>query len=443
MMQLVKYGLVVGMLTSPFVAAHARGDDPFDKDIQHARTLFKHIVDEDYDAFVAACDDTMKAALPAEKLQEIWTGLVDQIGAYEGERRATAAKEGAYTVVNIVARFSSRSMNVRIALRADGKAAGLFFTPSAEGATYAPPDYVNQAKFREEEVTVSAGRFALSGTLTLPKGTGPFRAVVLVHGSGPQDRDETIHVRKPFKDIAWGLASRGVAILRYEKRTFAHGESMNPVTITIDEETVDDAVAAAHLLMKRDDIDPARVFLVGHSLGATAAPYAARKEPRLAGLVLLAPAASSIYELALMQAEYISAVDGTIDDTERKLIEETRKSVEALRGGTWHPGDMLFGAPVEYWSMLDKLAPVAIAKTLNLPMLIVQGGRDYQVPPRTEFAAWKKGLAGRPNVTLRLLDKLDHLLVAGDGPSTPGQYETPGHVDDRVIELIADWVASR
>src|SRR5262249_26794773 len=149
---------------------------------------------------------------------------------------------------------------------------------------YARPD-----TFRETEVTVGAADWPLPGTLTLPRGDGPFAAVVLVHGSGPHDRDETIGPNKPFRDLAWGLASQGVAVLRYEKRTSEHGARFVQLKDPgFKEELLDDAVAAAAVLRKHKEIDPRRIFILGHSLGAFWAPRLGTLDPDLAGLVVLA-----------------------------------------------------------------------------------------------------------------------------------------------------------
>src|SRR2546425_10392277 len=107
------------------------------------------------------------------------------------------------------------------------------------------PAYSKPDAFRESEVTVGADQWKLPGTLTVPTGSGPFTGIVLVHGSGPNDRDETIAATKVFKDLAEGLASRGVAVLRYEKRTRQYGARVASMQgLTVDDETVTDAARA-------------------------------------------------------------------------------------------------------------------------------------------------------------------------------------------------------
>lgn len=426
-----------------FAGVAANGaDEQYQREIDRAREVFKLIVDGKYEEFVLASTEEVREKLPADGLKQIWIGITGTVGAYVKEMKATAVPVRQWVAVDLVSQFESAALNVRVTLDGEGKVAGLLFLPTSEGVTYEAPEYADRSKFREETITVSAGEFPLPGTLTIPKGKGPFPAVVLVHGSGPHDEDETIFNTKPFKDLAWGLASRGVAVVRYEKRTHKYPDSIDPVKVTIDEETVDDAVAAVRLLLNRADIDSRRVFVAGHSLGATAAPYLATKERRMAGIIMLAAAARPIYELVEDQVRYIANVDGTIDEAEGEGIAAIVKEVQALREGTWKPGDTLLGAPAEYWAGLDKMDPIGHARALTIPILIVQGGRDYQVSMK-DFGIWKKQLAGRKNVTLKLFERMDHLFHAADGPSTPQQYTEKGYVDESVIAYLADWIHRR
>jgi pimeloyl-ACP methyl ester carboxylesterase len=146
------------------------------------------------------------------------------------------------------------------------------------------------ARFNERKtwsLMSAAGRYP---ALSLPSGAGPLPAIVLVHGSGQHDRDETIGPNKPFRDLAWGLASRGIAVLRYEKRTRQHQQRVAQLEngFTVKEEAIDDAGAAVALLRNRTGIRANRIYVLGHSLGAMLAPRIAAADPAVAGLVLMA-----------------------------------------------------------------------------------------------------------------------------------------------------------
>jgi hypothetical protein len=388
-------------------------------------------------AVAARFSPQMAAALPEARLRDVWTGLEAQAGALEGTGPARVSSTGGIDVVTVLMKFARMPLDMKVSIDADGRVAGLFFVPAeAPPAPWSAPAYANPEAYREVEVTVGKDPWALPGTLTLPTGRAKVPAVVLVHGSGPQDRNETIGPNRPFQDLAWGLASRGVAVLRYEKRTKAHADRLVTLkALTVREETMDDARAAVALLRARPEIDPTRIVLVGHSLGGTLAPRIAKEEPGLSGIVILAGATRPIADLIVEQSEYIASLGGPLDEAAKKRLADLK--ADAARARTAKPGDApVLNAPAAYWVDLNAYDPAAVAGRLKLRMLVLQGGRDYQVTSK-DLDGWKKALAGRPGVTIREFADLNHLFVTGEGKSTPAEYEKGGHVDVRVVEAIA------
>lgn len=442
MIRFSRQNMIAVSMVLAFGATSAAQVQTDNKAVERARSAFALIRDGQLDAFLAQSTERVKAKLSRDDLASAWKQVQQGYGDYEREIRVETTRKDESVTVSMASQFSRAAMNVQIIFDGKGKIDGLLFTPASEDVDYTAPPYVDINKFTEEEVTVSAGEFPLPGTISLPKGGGPWPAAVLVHGSGPHDRDETIFKRKPFKDIAWGLASRGIAILRYEKRTKKYGASMDAKTINAHTEVVDDAMAAVRLLKKRSDIDPTQIFVIGHSLGGYAAPYIGVNEPACAGVVLLAGPARPLYELIAEQIPYLAGLDGNIDEQEQTQIDAIQASIAKLRSGAFTTSDTLLGAPASYWADLDKLAPVASAKVCDKPILIVQGGRDYQVTTE-DLAIWKKTLSGRKNVTFKLFPAMDHLFLAGTGPSTPEQYMEPGYVDGSVIAFLADWLGKQ
>jgi dienelactone hydrolase len=406
-----------------------------------ATDLIDRLAKGDFQAAASPFDEAMRAAAPPDKLFEVWTALQKQIGPYKRRAGVRTEKQGTYTVVFVTAEFERSTVDFKVAIDNGGKVGGFFvLPPQTAGSEYLPPAYVTKNAFQESDVTIDAGgsgEWALPGTLAMPVGAGPFPAVVLVQGSGPNDRDETVEGNKPFRDLAWGLASRGIAVLRYEKRTRQYGAKVGSVKdFTVRQETIDDAVAAAGLLRHTPGIDPRRVFVLGHSLGGVLIPRIGQRDPQLAGLIVMAGAARPIEDLILEQVSYIAAADGTVTDDEKKQIESLRGEVAKVKA--LKPGDTgsALGAPASYWLDLRGYDPPEAAKALKQPLLILQGERDYQVTP-DNLAAWKKAV---PGATFKTYPKLNHLFIEGEGKSTPAEYEKPGHVSAAVIEDIAGWI---
>jgi dienelactone hydrolase len=308
-----------------------------------------------------------------------------------------------------------------------------------------PPAYADSSALQECEVTVGTGPLAVTGVLTLPTGAGPHPAMVMLTGSGLNDRDETIGRNKPFKDIAWGLAGRGVATLRYDKVTYAHPELVAPdPNFTAKDEYVDHALAAVELLRGHPAVDPSRVFVLGHSEGGMLAPRVAAAEPAVAGLVILAGGAQPLQWAAVRQFRYLASLDPATAAAAEPLIETVIRQAQAvddpaLSASTPASG-LPFGVPASYWLDLRSYDPPAVAAKVDRPMLILQGARDYQVTVADDLARWRAALAGRSDVTFRVYDADDHLFFSGDGRSTPAGYEPAQHVDPAVIADIAAWV---
>jgi uncharacterized protein len=397
------------------------------------------------DGAVASFDDSMAAAMPAPRLDEVWQQLQAQVGGFQRRGPTRTETHGGYTVVFVTCVFDRGTLDAKVVYDGEGRVAGLFFVPSAPPVQWSAPAYADPASFTERELTVGEDPWTLPGTLTMPVGAGPFPAVVLVHGSGPNDRDETMGANKPFCDLAWGLASRGVAVLRYDKRTLVHGGAMEAVAqeITVAEETLDDAVSAVAILRGTEGIDPERVWVAGHSLGAQLVPRIAEASPASAGFIALAAPARPLEQLIVDQLSYIAQVDGTVDEHERRGIEEATQQVARIADpelGPETPAESLpFGVPAAYWLDLRGYEPHVAARGIERPLLVLQGERDYQVT-MVDFTAWREALAGRDNVTLVSFPDLNHLFIAGEGPSTPAEYQQPGHVAVEVVEAIAAFV---
>jgi hypothetical protein len=335
--------------------------------------------------------------------------------------------------------------------KGDGMIAGFGFVPSAPPVKYEPPAYADPAKFEETEVTVGSGEWALPGTLTMPKGKGPVPGLVLVHGSGPNDRDESLGPNKPFQDLAWGLASRGIAVLRYDKRSKVYGKKIlaDPkleATMTVKDETIDDALAAAALLKKTKGVNGKKVFILGHGLGGFLMPKIAlaAKPLKIAGFISLAGLTRPLEDTILRQMTYIYGLAGAgVSEDDKKKLEGFKADVARIKALTYADKGSttkILGAMPAYWLDIRGYYPPGLARTVKEPMLILQGGRDYQVTSE-DLENWKKALAGRKDVEFRLYPDLNHLFFEGQGVITPLEYvQKHGSVATDVVDDIMRWI---
>jgi dienelactone hydrolase len=350
---------------------------------------------------------------------------------------AALAKEGRNTLVTIPVEFEKVAVNVQFTVNESAQVAGLFFHRMWRRPAYSRPE-----KFREREVTVGDDAWKLGGTLLIPAGKGPFPGVVLVHGPGPNDRDETIYSNKLFADLAEGLASRGIAVLRYDKRTKTYGARMSEMDYTVQQETVEDAVRATALLRRQAEIDPRRVFVLGHSLGGYLAPRIAVQDGKLAGLIFLAANARPVEAMALEQAEYAASLNPSPEVRQRLAgLRAEAAKVRALQPGKANP-PVLMGLPLAYFLDLRGYDAPAAAQRLKVPMLFLQGGRDFQVTMK-DFDLWKSAMAGRNDAAFRAYATLNHLFMAGEGKGSPAEYRVPGNVSPEPVGGIADWVLAQ
>lgn len=385
----------------------------------------------------------MAKAVPAAQLQAVWESLPTQAGEARGRGEPQAGASGEVATVQVPLHHERAELVAKFAIDAEGRIIGFLVQPAAQAAP-APPPVAADAGFEERPMAVGSGERALPGTLAMPSGDGPFPAVVLVHGSGPQDRDETIGPNRPFLDIARGLAAQGIAVLRYDKRTKARPQDFAGRDYTIDEETTDDAVAAVAALRATPGIEPRRVFVLGHSQGGMLAPRIATRAGDVAGLVLLAAPARPLLDIVVEQNQRIAVLDdGRTSDAERAAIEQLKAQVAAARSATGaKPESLPLRMPASYWRSTDAVDPVAEARAAGLPMLVLQGARDIQVVD-ADWQRWKGGFPGEETVAFRLYEKLNHLGIAGEGEGSLAEYGTPGHVDAQLIADVAAWIKAR
>jgi pimeloyl-ACP methyl ester carboxylesterase len=320
--------------------------------------------------------------------------------------------------------------------------------------------------YAEEEVTFGGGAkgIALAGTLTLPKGEGPFPAALLVAGSGPQDRDQSLANHRPFLLIADALTRKGIAVLRYDKRGVAKSTG-NPDTAT----TMDlaaDAQAALAFLKSRKEIDGSRIGLIGHSEGAIIAPYLAGHSKEVKWLVLLAVPATTGERTLLNQSELIGRAGGLSDEQLEPSLAFDQAAYALVRKEK-DPGALaeklvalvkesgLDAAlpPATLETQLRMLAsawfrffldydPLPNLKTVSCPVLALYGQKDLQVSAKANLPLLQKAFHDAMNTQAetREMPELNHLFQHAY-TGTPAEYAAIEETfSPEALTLIVDWV---
>ena len=420
--------------------------------IQTAQQLVTQFIQEDFEAVVQSLDESLRQQLPMEKLQATLQALVASVGKFKEQVGAHTFQIPSADLVIVTCAFANASLDINVAFNEQDKIVGLTITQvggveQQYTVVYETPAYVSQDLFTEREVQIGKDEWVLPGTLSVPLGDGPFAAVLLVHGSGPNDRDETIGPNKPFRDLAWGLASQGIVVLRYDKRTKVYPEKMRELvnTLTVKEEVIDDTLNAVSLLRSIPEVDSQRIVVLGHSLGGFLLPRIGAADSGIAGLIVLAGLCRTFEDTILDQFSYIYSLSGTLSAEQQKQLDQLKKQVALVKSPdlslSTPASDLPLGVSPAYWLDLRGYHPEEIARGLQQPMLILQAEGDYQVTME-DFQIWKSALSGRSNVQFKSYAGLSHLFMPFEGgeKSTPAAYTVPGHVVEEVINDIAQWV---
>lgn len=396
--------------------------------------------------------DEMSAALAQGGGLGALQSSIASLGGLKEAEEAVSEEASGYTSYRVPCRFEVQNVDIVINTDAQGRIAGIVTMPytgsqSADGAGGS-----EEAALPEgiEEISLSVPvkgteGWELSGTLTLPEGDGPFPAVVLVHGSGPNDRDESIGPNKPFRDIAWALAQQGIAVYRYDKRTYVYGaELASDTELTLNEETVEDGVQAAVTVKAQEKIDPSRVYVLGHSLGGEALPRIsaalASDGEEAAGYIFLAAPARSLIALMREQYDFLYSLMPELDEAQEKEKEQVYQELDKLSDpDALAEDEIVMGAYKKYWQDLESYDPVAAAADMNGKCLVLQGEEDYQVTME-DFALWEDAYFENENWEFITYPGLTHLFMAGEKANGSADYMTAQNVDPQVTWDIAAFI---
>ena len=428
-----------------------------------AREAVSELSSGQYARFFARFDEAMKAALPEAKVQELWKAITGQTGAFQSQIAARQETAGAFDVVFVTCQFEKAPLDIKLVFNAERKLSGLFFSPAGIGNRPQEPKKPNP--YREEEVTFENKEepgLKLAGTLTFPGSGGPFPAVLLISGSGAQNRNEEIMGHKPFLVLADHLTRRGIAVLRVDDRGVGGSSDGPPDATSLD--FAGDVLAGVTYLKSRKEIDPQRIGLIGHSEGGIIAPIVASKSSDVAFIVLMAGTGVNGREVLFEQGRLLAQAAGASEEqiaANRKIqttifdvlnatpdSETAEKQIrEALSGASPSVRDIVLGAQLkmvlsQWFRHFLNYDPRLTLEKVRCPVLALIGEKDLQVSPSQNLPEIEKALTAAGNKDFKAVELpgLNHLFQT----CKTGAVAEYGQIEETIapaaLELISGWI---
>lgn len=408
-----------------------------------ANQFFIFLAEEKFTDAHQFFDETEQTKITADNLKQLWGNITSKIGKPVTLDAVQSKIQGEYYAVTVEGKFENDEQNFIILFNKSDKVVGLYMPPKV--AVYTKPAYADTNLYVEKSVYLKTGAHQLATIITTPKNVKNFPMVVLLHGSGPNDMDESVGPNKPFKDLAQGLASKGIGSIRYVKRTLIYANEFTK-TFTVKEEVTDDALSAIAMAKTVPGANPKAIYLFGHSLGGMLAPKIATLTPDLAGLVLAAAPARKLTDIIVEQNKYLYGLSKDTTSIGKKNFEGVLTEIEKSRInklGTVKPDSSIIGLPATYWVDLNVYDQLATAKKLTKQrLLIFQGGNDIQVG-EVDYNLWKTSLGNKPNVTYKFYPELNHLMSPQTEKSTGAQYQVPVNVSETLVNDLAAWIKAK
>ncbi len=376
-------------------------------------------------------------------LEKDWAELIGTYGAYKSHRIVNLnANAAGYYSASAEINFAYLPFVLSLSFDSSWQVMSIGFSQSHK--MYVAPNYVNVELFNENNFKLKNDLYELNASLCIPIKEGKSPLVIIIGESGPTDKDGTYDINLPYKDLAWGLSSKGFATFRMDKRAVAHGIQMmyqrnNYESFTCREDYLDDLYKALDTLVQIPEIDTKAIYIIGHGQGGMLIPLICKEKPYIKGGVFLGVNHKRVQEMMIDQYHYLTKVTpakkAEFDLQIRRAQFSMSKKLNPLTEHKYMP----FEVQATYWIWLNKYEHVKMAKKIKKPLYILQGQRDYQVS-NENFEAWKKSLKNKKNVQFKSYTNLNHLFEEGAGESTYSEYFTKKNIPEFVINDIYEWL---
>ena len=375
-------------------------------------------------------DESIKLKVSVSLLEETVLQLESQLGKFKSIIDSNNEKETYF----FYSEFEKMKLDIKITFNEENKIIGFFFVPHKE---------FKKENSLGKELNIKSNNIVLKGTVLIPEKDSLKKLVIFVHGSGPNDRDETIFENKPFKDVAESLYKRGIASYRFDKKTFSNPESFNDNS-TIDEEVTIDVINIINYFKNDNQFSNYEIIILGHSLGAYLTPRIINKSNKVSKAIMLAGNARSLDKLIIEQYNYLYELNPTEDL--KSELGKLKNQISFLHSKKFNFNTSKENLPLNlsanYWQSILDYNPLKEVKKVKIPMLLLQGERDYQVTMK-DFELWKKSLDNNKKATFISYSKLNHLFITGDKKSQPKEYMIKGTVDEMAINDIFNFIQKK
>ncbi|MCX6187395.1 MAG: DUF3887 domain-containing protein [Bacteroidetes bacterium] len=417
--------------------------------IARSNKVFDWFQQEKFDSVYSLFDAEMKRKLDVSKIEGAWEQFIMMYGNVTSSDELRVEEVKSHFVTKRSVKLEKGKITLSVNFDSLAQVAGLFISPGE--IPYTPAEYVNAELFTELRIEYEGILVKNSGRLSIPKSKTPMPVVIIVPGSGGIDKDCSIGPNKIYKDLAWGLASKGIAAFRYDKKTHHYlnklleDDSLGKEPFTVENEYLQDLEEIISAIAARKEINPNQTYILGHSQGGYLIPMLNKKFKNIAGYISMAGTLREIPSLAIEQIEYIngsqklaSKDSGAMADLKEKMQNSTRARIHSMTSNAQVMGPYT----VDYWKYLAAYHPEELALKINKPLYVLQGERDYQVK-MLDFDIWKKTMQNKKQVSFKSYPTLNHLFIDGKGPSMPKEYTQAGNMSEEVVNDIVNWLKAQ
>lgn len=382
-------------------------------------------IDKDIEKSYALFDPSISSQIPLTELKSLPAQIQKQLGEFKNIIEINNENSTYY----YYSEFEKSKIDIQISFNEDNKIIGFFFIPHKK---------FENSNEENNSLNIKSNSIEIKGVFLHPLQNDQKKIVVFLHGSGPQDRDETIGENKPFKDIAEYLFDNGIASYRFDKRTLTNPETFDDSS-TAEDEVITDAVNVIDFFS--ENYKNYEIILLGHSLGGYLLPRILEKKLNVSKLIFLAANARPLQELIMDQFVYLNKINHS--SVPNEAVQSIKKQVEFLNSKKFNSNsnksDLPFNLSANYWKYLINYNPLPLLKSIKIPMFFAQGGKDYQVTEK-DFNVWKNQLINNKLAIFKYYPSLNHIFIKGNDIPSPKDYEKKGSIDEELLKDLKHFI---